>query len=157
MNIRFRIFFLFILIIGLAMFGFTRWLSDDIRSRYSEAVEESLVDVAHILAESLGGELLRGRLGGGELKTLFDRVYARDFKARIFRLEKTHVDMMIYVTDADGKVVFHSANEGQVGADYSQWNDVYLTLAGEYGARTSNAPALGEKWADNTIFVAAPS
>jgi two-component system sensor histidine kinase CreC len=158
LNIRNRIFFFFVLIIGVAMFGFTGWLSDDLKSRYNEAIEEPLVDVAHILAESIGGELLRGNLDSAHLQQLFDRVYAREFRARIFRLEKTHVDMMVYVTDADGRLVFHSVDEALVGQDYSQWNDVVRTLAGEYGARSSisRATRVDADEADVTMFVAAP-
>ena len=115
MNIRNRIFFFFILIIGLAMFGFTRWLSDDLKSRYNEAIEEPLVDVAHILAESIGSQLMRGDLDRGQLQRLFDRVYAREFSAQIFRLEKKHVDMFVYVTDRDGRVLFHSADASLIG------------------------------------------
>ncbi|MCP4389015.1 MAG: two-component system sensor histidine kinase CreC [Gammaproteobacteria bacterium] len=158
MNIRNRIFFFFILIIGLAMFGFTRWLSDDLKSRYSEAIEEPLVDVANILAESIGSQLLAGDLDGAQLKQFFDRVYARRFKAQIFRLEKNNVDMMVYVTDADGRVVFHSLDESAIGQDYSRWNDVILTLGGEYGARSSFSSGIqaGDEDAAVTIFVAAP-
>jgi len=158
MNIRNRIFFFFIVIIGVAMFGFTRWLSDDLKSRYNEAVEEPLVDVAHILAESIGSQLLIGDLDSRQLKQFFNRVYARQFKAQIFRLEKNNVDMQVYVTDADGKVVFHSVDESIVGQDYSQWNDVFKTLAGEYGARSSTAPGIkaDEDDAEVTVFVAAP-
>ena len=29
-----------------------------------------------------------------------------------------------------------------VGKDYSRWNDVYLTLRGGYGARSTKAPAV---------------
>ncbi len=158
MNIRNRIFFFFILIIGLAMFGFTRWLSDDLKSRYNEAIEEPLVDVAHILAETIGSQMMRGDLDRGQLQRLFDRVYAREFSAQIFRLEKKHVDMFVYVTDRDGRVLFHSADESLVGADYSQWNDVILALQGQYGARSSIAAGAkaDDEDADVTIFVAAP-
>ncbi len=158
MNVRNRIFFFFILIIGVAMFGFTRWLSDDLKSRYNEALEEPLVDVAHILAESIGSQLMSGDLDSGQLKSFFDRVYARRFEARIFRLEKNNVDMLVYVTDADGVVVFHSVDKSIVGQDYSRWNDVVRTLAGEYGARSSITPEF--KASDDesgiTAFVAAP-
>ena len=158
MNIRNRIFFFFILIIGLAMFGFTQWLSDDLKSRYNEAIEEPLVDVANILAASIGSQLLDGELGGERLKQFFDQVYARRFRAQIFKLEKNNVDMMVYVTDADGRVVFHSVDESAVGQDYSQWNDVIRTLAGEYGARSSFSSGVqgSDEDADVTIFVAAP-
>lgn len=42
------------------------------------------------------------------------------------------------MTDAQGKVVFDSAGSA-LGQDYSRWNDVWLTLRGQYGARARAA------------------
>ncbi|MFP3373377.1 two-component system sensor histidine kinase CreC, partial [Pseudomonas sp. SIMBA_068] len=42
----------------------------------------------------------------------------------------------IYITDAAGIVVVDSWQQ-DIGKDFSQWNDVYLTLRGEYGARST--------------------
>jgi two-component system sensor histidine kinase CreC len=42
------------------------------------------------------------------------------------------------MTDAQGRVVFDSAGLA-VGQDYSRWNDVWLTLRGEYGARSTQS------------------
>jgi two-component system sensor histidine kinase CreC len=44
------------------------------------------------------------------------------------------------VTDAKGTVLLDSTGEA-VGQDYSKWNDVYLTLRGEYGARSTRSAA----------------
>jgi two-component system sensor histidine kinase CreC len=59
----------------------------------------------------------------------------------------------VLVTDAAGVVVFDSAGTA-VGADHSRWNDVYLTLRGEYGARTT-ALVPGDE-ATAVLHVAAP-
>ncbi len=57
------------------------------------------------------------------------------------------------MTDAQGKVLFDSANKA-VGQDYSRWNDVWLTLRGQYGARsTLQNPADPES---SVMYVAAP-
>ncbi|MGQ7790370.1 hypothetical protein ACULNC_21380 [Shigella flexneri] len=57
------------------------------------------------------------------------------------------------MTDAHGKVLFDSANKA-VGQDYSRWNDVWLTLRGQYGARsTLQNPADPES---SVMYVAAP-
>jgi two-component system sensor histidine kinase CreC len=53
-------------------------------------------------------------------------------------LPKNQVNHRIYVTDAKGIVVLDSSGVA-VGQDYSRWNDVYLTLRGEYGARSSRS------------------
>jgi two-component system sensor histidine kinase CreC len=57
------------------------------------------------------------------------------------------------MTDAQGRVVFDSAGLA-VGQDYSRWNDVWLTLRGEYGARsTQSHPDDPES---TVMYVAAP-
>ena len=56
------------------------------------------------------------------------------------------------MTDAQGKVLFDSATKA-VGQDYSRWNDVWLTLRGQYGARTLQNPADPES---SVMYVAAP-
>lgn len=155
MKIRSRIFLVFILVVGLGMLSLIGWLSDDLKYRYNESVEETLVDIAHLLAESLGQQLIDGELDTDELQRAFSRGYARRFDAQIFELEKTNVDMHIYVTDADGIVLFHSLDQGQVGQDYSQWNDVARTLDGNYGARSSRSSGAPEDGI-STAFVAAP-
>jgi two-component system sensor histidine kinase CreC len=53
-------------------------------------------------------------------------------------LPKNQVNHRIYVTDANGIVVLDSSGTA-VGQDYSRWNDVYLTLRGEYGARSTRS------------------
>jgi two-component system sensor histidine kinase CreC len=55
-------------------------------------------------------------------------------------LPKNQVSHRIYVTDADGIVVLDSSGVA-VGQDYSRWNDVYLTLRGQYGARSTRSVA----------------
>jgi two-component system, OmpR family, sensor histidine kinase CreC len=158
MKIRNRIFIVFIMIIGIGMFALTRWLSDDLKSRYNEAVEEPMVDIAHILAESIGKQLLQGDIKVDDLKFAFDQIYARRFSDQIFGLEKNQVDMQVYVTDAKGIVIFDSLSMANIGRDYSTWNDVARTLTGEYGARSSTPVSnkSGKKLEQAIAFVAAP-
>src|SRR5690606_28355718 len=66
-------------------------------------------------------------------------------------IEKSAVSNRIYVTDAHGTVLLDSAGHA-TGADYSRWNDVYLTLRGQYGARSSNE----DDPAFSVMYVAAP-
>ncbi len=157
-KIRTRIFIVFILIISVGIFSFTRWLSVDLKSRYNEAVEEPLVDIANILAELIGSQIISDEISPQALKALFDKSYRRRLSARIFKLEKIDVDMQIYITDTDGIIVFDSLDSKKLGEDYSQWNDVARTLKGEYGARSSPIPDSMKKGddADVIAFVAAP-
>ena len=50
----------------------------------------------------------------------------------------SRAEYRIYVTDAKGRVVYDSDGV-DLGKDYSRWNDVYLTLRGEYGARSTRS------------------
>ncbi len=57
------------------------------------------------------------------------------------------------MTDARGIVVFDSDGR-DVGKDYSRWNDVYLTLRGRYGARST--PSDPNDDTSSVMYVAAP-
>lgn len=69
------------------------------------------------------------------------RIHGRELAARIYTLSKQRVDCHVYITDARGMVAFDSENPANVGRDYSQWRDVFHTLQGRYGARTSRSDA----------------
>lgn len=102
------------------------------------ALEASLVDTAYLLSELAAPDLISGRLAEGAFAQAVQRYTSRPVAARIFDFPKRTLDYRVYVTDAHGIVLFDSAGQA-VGADYSRWNDVYLTLQGRYGARSSRA------------------
>ena len=61
---------------------------------------------------------------------------SRQLNATIWQHQKDEINQQLYITDQHGIVIYDS--EGQaVGQDYSKWNDVYLTLRGKYGARST--------------------
>ncbi|MBW3566934.1 MAG: two-component system sensor histidine kinase CreC [Proteobacteria bacterium] len=68
-------------------------------------------------------------------------------------MRNTTPNLRVYVTDREGTVVYDS-NGADVGADYSRWNDVYLTLRGEYGARATREDPKDEF--STVYYVAAP-
>jgi len=117
------------------------------------ALEASLVDTAYLLAEFAGPDLLAGRLSDGAFAQAVKRYAARPVDAQIFDFPKRSLDYRVYVTDAQGIVRFDSAGIA-LGADYSRWNDVYLTLRGQYGARSS--PADPADKTTSVMHVAAP-
>jgi two-component system sensor histidine kinase CreC len=59
----------------------------------------------------------------------------------------------VYITDVKGIVVYSTEPE-QIGRDFSQWRDVYLTLRGEYGARSSRDEPDNDR--STVMHVAAP-
>lgn len=117
------------------------------------ALEASLVDTANLLAELAAPDLRRGRIAGGPFGEAIRRYAARPVSAHIFHFPKRSLDYRVYVTDTRGIVLFDSANLA-VGEDFSRWNDVYLTLQGQYGARSSLADPADSR--SSIMHVAAP-
>ena len=154
MSLKVRIFLVFAFAIAAGFYFLVHWLQDDLRPRYLESLEEPLVDTANLLAEVVAEETDGRGLTGERLRSIFERLSARRLKARIYALEKRRVDVRVYVTDATGRVVFDSDHGRDEGRDYSRWNDVYRTLRGEYGARSSHDDPLYP--GSSVLYVAAP-
>lgn len=151
MKIRTRIFLVFVLTVVGGFYFLVQWIADDLRPRYLESLEEPLVDTAYLLADLLAADVAAGNLA--HLRAVFEHIYARHFSARIYALEKQRVDMRVYITDRQGIVLFDSSGRDE-GADYSRWNDVYLTLHGRYGVRaTREDPKHPEV---SVLYIAAP-
>ncbi len=154
MRLGVRILLGFLLIFGSAVYYLTHDFLANIRIRYLEGVEDVLVDQAQLLAGFISTDLAAGKHFPSRLRLVFDAVYRENFSARIYGLEKTAMDLRIYVTDDRGIVVFDSKDPALIGADYSAWRDVLLTLQGEYGARSSHEDPANPHAA--TLYVAAP-
>ncbi len=50
MKIRTRLFLAFVILVGLGFYKLVDWIIDDLRPRYLESMEESMIDTATILA-----------------------------------------------------------------------------------------------------------
>lgn len=137
MTIRTRIFLAFasVVIAGFSLLAY--WISRDVAHRYSESFEEIMVDTANLLAEVITTDINTGDTALQQLDEAFRRLQLRRFSAQIYELEKTSVDIQVYVTDDKGIVIFDTDGAKAVGQDYSRWNDVHRTLKGEYGARAT--------------------
>ncbi|MCW3823690.1 two-component system sensor histidine kinase CreC [Leptospira interrogans] len=130
-------------------------IEESIRPRYMEAVEESLNDTAHLLASLLEREFSQKN---DSLEKISERILSpvmrttteRDLNSKIFEITKKKVDLQLYVTDERGIVIYDS-EKLKKGQDYSKKNDVYLTLQGKYGARSSLLFG-----SEKGLFVAAP-
>lgn len=159
MTVRSRILLVFLLALASGFFALERWLSLELRPRYYQSFEEPLVDMANILAEIAGQAFEQANPDFTQLQTAFRRVYQRHPQADIYGLRKDTIDIRVYITDRDGVVIFDSYNKA-VGQTFSNWRDVYLTLRGQYGARSSPlAEELlrhDDKEARSIAYVAAP-
>lgn len=152
MSLRLRLLLLILAIYGCGGYFITRWIIDQVRPRYLESMEESLVDESVLLA----GVLEANSAAGFDVDTIrkADEVARqRVFSANIFTLQKRGIDLRVYVTDANGRVVFDSLHRDE-GRDFSRWNDVARTLRGQYGARSSREIPGDDD--TQSIYVAAP-
>jgi two-component system sensor histidine kinase CreC len=148
-----RIFLVYFLFVGLAGWFVLSTVMDEIRPGVRQSTEETLVDTANLLAEILRDDLEAGRLAQSRLPELLKAYGQRRPQAEIWGVQKTQVNHRIYVTDAQGIVLLDSSGVA-VGQDYSSWNDVYRTLRGEYGARSTREDPNDED--SSVMYVAAP-
>ena len=140
MPLGIRIFLVYALFIGLTGYFVLNTVMQEIRPGVRQSTEETLVDTANLMAEILRDDFKAGSLNQNRWPELLKAYGERQPAAKIWGLPKNQVNHRIYVTDARGIVVLDSSGTA-VGQDYSRWNDVYLTLRGEYGARsTRNDP-----------------
>ena len=153
MPIGVRIFLVYFLFVGLAGWFVLSTVMDEIRPGVRQSTEETLVDTANLLAEILRDDLKSGRLAQGRLPELLKAYGQRQPQAQIWGVEKSAVNHRIYVTDAKGIVLLDSSGVA-LGQDYSRWNDVYRTLRGEYGARSTREDPQDED--SSVMYVAAP-
>jgi two-component system, OmpR family, sensor histidine kinase CreC len=154
MKLGLRIFGCYLVIFCICFAFPVGWVLDSLRTRYLEGVEDPLVDQAHILAGVVGQMMAADRFDAKAFYRTFESIYERPLNIGIYHLTKAFVDVVVYITDVHGRVIFHSRDPGQIGADYSNWRDVRLTLEGQYGARTSLADP--EDPYSSVLFVAAP-
>ena len=153
MRIGLRILLGYFLIVALAAILLGRVFVQEVKPGVRQAMEDTLVDTANLLAAQAADDLLAGRIADGRFAASVRSLTDRDLGAGIWGFTKRRVSTRIYVTDARGIVVFDS-NGADVGKDYSRWNDVHLTLRGRYGARSTRSDPGDET--SSVMYVAAP-
>ncbi|MEE1921841.1 two-component system sensor histidine kinase CreC [Pseudomonas sp. 148P] len=138
MRLGIRIFLVYFLFVGLTAWFVLNTVREQVRPAVRQSTEETLVDTANLLAEILRDQVKAGTLAQSDLPELLKAYGQRRPNAQIWGLAKTEVNHRIYVTDAKGIVLLDSSGDA-LGQDYSRWNDVYLTLRGQYGARSTRS------------------
>jgi len=138
MPLSIRIFLVYAVFIALTGYFVLSTVMKEVRPGVRQSTEETLVDTANLLAEILHDNVRDGTLDQSRLPDALQAYGLRQPGATIWGLPKNQVNNRIYVTDANGIVLLDSSGQA-VGQDYSRWNDVYLTLRGEYGARSTRS------------------
>ncbi|WP_201591145.1 two-component system sensor histidine kinase CreC [Psychrobacter fozii] len=108
-----------------------------------QVIEDTLLDTSKLLAVSLQVPLSSGQLYEEDYQARLDSAFIGTPATNKTRepdyKNKSYSSFRIYVTDHSGTVIYDSLPypDNDEGQDYSRWNDVYLTLQGQYGARST--------------------
>lgn len=153
MRIGLRVFLGFLLIAGLAAWFLARTFTQEVRPGVRQGLEVALGDAANLLAELAAPELDAGFPAQGPFAQAVARYRARRPSALVWGRDPGGPGFRVYVTDDRGVVRYDSAS-ADVGKDFSRWNDVYLTLRGRYGARSTRTDPADP--ASSVMHVAAP-
>ncbi|MGK9172497.1 two-component system sensor histidine kinase CreC [Yokenella regensburgei] len=153
MRIGMRLLLGYFLIVAVAAWFVLSIFVQEIKPGVRRATEGTLIDTATLLAELARTDLLSGQPQNGQLAQAFASLSTHAFRADISGIRKVRNEYHVYMTDASGTVVFDSAGKA-LGKDYSRWNDVWLTLRGKYGARST--PSNADDPESTVMYVAAP-
>ena len=145
LSIFFRIWLavaLVLIICGIVVFT---QLFSYVKPTVQQVIEDTLLDTSKLLAASLQQPLQSKELYDEGYQTQLDTAFIDTLASNnvvrpdIKYDEKTYSSFRVYVTDKQGMVIYDSfrAPNNAEGQDYSRWNDVYLTLKGQYGARST--------------------
>ncbi|MEZ5814808.1 MAG: two-component system sensor histidine kinase CreC [Alphaproteobacteria bacterium] len=154
MRLSHRIFLGYFLVVAIAGFFLLKSVRDELRPAVRQSMEETLVDTANLLAEIVERDIRDGAIADSDFSTAVQDFLSREPNADIWGFQKNKITYRIYITNDKGIVVYDSDNNKAVGEDYSQWNDVYLTLKGRYGARSTKSDPRDDE--SSVMHVAAP-
>ena len=154
MKITLLIVLVFVVVGGLGVFTVVYTTHDDVERQYSQAAEEPMVDVAQVFAAMIEKDVKDGAIDVSGFREGFERAHQREFEAKIYSLHKSEVFTHVYITDADGIVIFDSDNGRREGMNFAEQRDVYLTMSGKYGARSTRL--VPDDPRSSTFYVAAP-
>jgi two-component system, OmpR family, sensor histidine kinase CreC len=153
MKIGLRILLGYFLVVGLAAWFLLNVFMAEVKPGVRATQEDTLVGTAHMLAAAVAGDMKAGTLlSSGVLPRMTDALRG-PIRAKVSGIDRERLDYRFYITDAQG-IVLYDSDGRDAGKDYSRWNDVYLTLRGKYGARSTRSDPDDE---DSTVMhVAAP-
>ncbi|PVD39735.1 two-component system sensor histidine kinase CreC [Serratia liquefaciens] len=153
MRIGLRLLLGYFLIVAVAGYFVLSIFVQEVKPGVRRATEGTLVDTANLLAQIARLDMQRIDVAHGQLAQAFAQLNQRPIGANIAGIRKDRSEYHVYLTDRQGKVIFDSSGRA-LGQDYSRWNDVYLTLRGQYGARSTRSDPQDEN--SSVMYVAAP-
>ena len=153
MSINLRIFVGYFVIVVIASILLLNLFMSELKPGMRQSSEDSLVDTANLLAELVSPEFIKKPQKLPNFTNAIEHFLKRKYQAEIASINKNSSTIRVYITDHKGTIVYDTLSEN-IGSDYSQWNDVYLTLRGHYGARST--PSDPNDTLSTVMYVAAP-
>jgi two-component system sensor histidine kinase CreC len=153
MRIGIRLLLGVFLVLAITALVVLRVFVEEVKPGTRQAMEDTLLDAAYAFAALATDDMKAGRMADGAFAQAWQRLPEQGPDANIWGFRKQAVDYRVSITNDQGVVVFDSAGEW-TGRDHSRWNDVYLTLRGQYGARSTLADPNDET--SSVMHVAAP-
>ena len=153
MKIGLRILCGYFLVVGLAAWFLLNVFMEQVKPGVRSTLEDTLVDTSQLLAALVASDLRDGKFDDSVVLQRMQHYAQRAIDVNINGVRKKTLDYRIYITDRHGVVLFDTSGR-DVGKDYSRWNDVYLTLQGKYGARSTRA--IADDDLSTVMHVAAP-
>ncbi|MEG0032158.1 two-component system sensor histidine kinase CreC [Acinetobacter sp.] len=153
MSIFIRIWFFFGLIILLGLWFMSYTFNQQVKPNVRQVVEDTLAENANIIAMLVSEDVHENKVSTTQFDEKIQKALNRKLNANIWQHNKKEINQQIYITDAKGIVIYDSQGIA-TGQDYSRWNDVYLTLQGKYGVRSTRSYEGDSN--SSTMFIAAP-
>ena len=153
MSIFIRIWFFFGLIILLGLWFMSYTFNQQVKPNVRQVVEDTRAENANIIAKLVAEDVYENKVNTVQFDAKIQKALNRKLNANIWQHNKKEINQQIYITDAKGTVIYDSQGIA-TGQDYSRWNDVYLTLQGKYGVRSTRSYEGDPN--SSTMFIAAP-
>lgn len=153
MSIFIRIWFFFGLIILLGLWFMSYTFNQQVKPNVRQVVEDTLAENANIIAMLVAEDVYENKVSTVQFDEKIQKALNRKLNANIWQHNKKEINQQIYITDTKGIVIYDSQGIA-TGQDYSRWNDVYLTLQGKYGVRSTRSYEGDSN--SSTMFIAAP-
>ena len=153
MKIGLRILGGYFLVVGLAAWFLLNVFMEQVKPGVRSTLEDTLVDTSQLLAALVAADLRDGKFDDSVVLQRMQHYAQQTIDVNINGVRKRTLDYRIYITDRHGVVLFDTSGR-DVGKDYSRWNDVYLTLQGKYGARSTRS--IPDEDMSTVMHVAAP-
>ena len=118
MTLSTRLLVAWFLIAGLATVLFLSSILNQVPSSVRQASEEVMVDSANLLAGIAELHWSGGFASDSPFSNAVKRYLARPLDAQIWSRHKTRNELVLYLTDTKGKVLFHT-DASQIGAEAS--------------------------------------